>query len=268
MSAFFPETEFRPAAEHAAAYAGRVRLGRERAAASRLAVCGLARQLGDHLEAFTVPLVEALGGYFADWRAFVVENDSSDGTPDRLRAWSARQPRVTALCERLSLPRWPAVRDGRRGHQMAQARNKYLDLLAADEAARGFDYALVLDTDLVGCSLEGVLAGLGRDEPWDVLAANGVCRHRGHLITYDAWAYRAADSLTPLAARDVNPLVFRRGTALHRVRSAFGGLALYRLPGFLGRRYSGGDCEHVPFHAKFADVFINPDQLTLYPDIP
>jgi hypothetical protein len=103
-----------------------------------------------------------------------------------------------------------------------------------------------------------VLDALGRAEPWDAQCANGLATRRGRPIQYDAWAWREPGSRAPLPHTAVNPIVLRRGGPLRRVSSAFGGMALYRMPSFLAARYAGGDCEHVAFHASMRDVWVNP----------
>ena len=55
------------------------------------------------------------------------------------------------------------------------------------------------------------------------------------------------------------------------VFSSFGGLGVYKTKALISSRYSGNDCEHVPLHvgmreAGFLNIYLNPNQITLYSD--
>jgi hypothetical protein len=52
------------------------------------------------------------------------------------------------------------------------------------------------------------------------------------------------------------------------VRSAFGGLTIYRTAQYLSGKYDGADCEHVTFHKSIADhygdgLYLNPSQRSI-----
>ena len=74
----FPEDWFPPAQYLAQEYGKRVRIGRERMAAGRAVFCGIARDVEREIPS-ALARIELLGAAFADYRAIVYENDSSDG---------------------------------------------------------------------------------------------------------------------------------------------------------------------------------------------
>ncbi|GBG32961.1 Hypothetical Protein FCC1311_091872 [Hondaea fermentalgiana] len=66
----------------------------------------------------------------------------------------------------------------------------------------------------------------------------------------DRWKAHEAAVGSKLNSRDAPPL---------RVKSCFGGVAVYRARSLQGKRYSGGDCEHMSVNGKLDNVYIVPD---------
>jgi hypothetical protein len=87
--------------------------GRLRMQQLRVAICGLARDVADVLLA-NLARIERIGSLFADYRAVLYENDSTDATPTLLGRWQAGNPRVTVLSDVLSFPMCSASAAGRR----------------------------------------------------------------------------------------------------------------------------------------------------------
>ncbi|NBT13756.1 MAG: hypothetical protein EBS56_09280, partial [Planctomycetia bacterium] len=92
-TADFPEAAFPPPAATVDTYRRTCARGSRRMAQSRVAITGLARNLGHVLPA-TIRRVERLCGLFADARVVVYENDSTDDTKPLLEAWAAADRRV------------------------------------------------------------------------------------------------------------------------------------------------------------------------------
>lgn len=271
-SASFPEPLFPPLARTAPRYHRTVDRGRQRARESRAVIVGLARSLGTVL-AQTVARIEQTGRLFRDYRVFVFENDSTDETPARLRRWAVRNRRVTVICEQLGLPHWPAVRNRARSAALARHRNRLLDEVEGRYAS--WDYLIVVDTDLAGgWSDLGIAHSLGLDD-WDVVGANSLDYHdfgRGPQLYYvDTWAFRPVGSWRELTAQEEEVLRFsirRRGSPPIEVWSCFGGCGIYKMRSVLGRRYAGGDVEHVTLHRQIVagggHLCLNPSLITLY----
>lgn len=268
----FPEPLFPPLARTSPLYHRTVDLGRRRARRSRAVIAGLARSLGPVLEK-TIARIECTGLLFRDYRVILFENDSTDETPARLRLWAARNGRVTVICEQLGLPHWPSVRSDARSAALALHRNR---LLAEAEARYAdWDYLIVVDTDLAGgWSDSGIAHSLGLDD-WDVVGANSLDYHdfgRGPRWYFvDMWAFRPVGSWRELTAQEEKALRFsihRRGSPPVEVWSCFGGCGIYKMRSVLGRRYAGGDTEHVALHrqivARGGRLCMNPSLITLY----
>jgi len=270
-TADFPEERFAPRRERSAAYRAAVERGRAAMGRSRVAICGLARNVEAYLP-LTIARIERLGRMFADYRVFIYENDSTDATPRQLAQWAASNRRVEVVSETRHLPRHPAVRSLERAADMAA----YRDRCQCEVGRRwaDFDYACVVDTDLPdGWSYDGIAHSFGCGE-WDFVGSYGIIYQRQRLIPsralhYDVWAYRPLGSFEPLETREGNLLAWRRGEALVPVNSCFGGLGLYRMPAWLSAQYRGSDCEHVPLHREMRErgygrLFLNPSQIALY----
>jgi hypothetical protein len=267
----FPEHWFRCEPAGRVEYEQCVARGHARMRERSVVFCGLARDVADALPAL-IHSIEHLGTRFRDYRVVVYENDSTDDTLVRLRAWSHGNSRVDVLSERPGLPRWPHVRDPERMRQLAACRNRYLDHLL--ERYEADDHVIVLDTDLPrGFSHEGVAHTFGLDG-WDAVGSNMLSvpsegRPPPQRFFFDAWAFRRVGETTPSFA-EVNRLHFRRGAPPVRVWSVFGGLAVYTMAAMRsGARYGGDDCEHVVLHGGmrergFDRIFLNPSQIVLH----
>ncbi len=256
-----------PPIEPAAPYHGAVALGRVVAAESTAAIVGLARDLGPRADRATHMLGE-VAALFGGVRALVIENDSTDDTASRLLAWADATPWAEVRSSNRGDHKWPSIRSGDRAAQLAGYRNECRDWVLGLECPP--DYVLVVDLDLAGVSLEGILHTLSLDR-WDVVGSNGLQPVRGGTgwSQYDAWAWRDPNHPQPHHHREINPRIYRRGARPIPVVSCFGGLAIYRFAAFASGRYGGGDCEHVVFHkeisrAGFPGIFCNPSQIVHY----
>ena len=267
----FPEQAFPPARDCAREHRRRCERGRAAMARSRVAITGLARNLGAILPT-TIARVERLGGLFADHRVVVYENDSTDDTKLILRAWAAANRRVHVTTEDCSAPVNPTTRCLHRIERMARYRTRCQDAVRA--LCPEYDFTIVLDLDVAGgWSEDGVANSFGYDG-WDFVGSNGLIYRReglefNALRQYDMWALRFDDALTPLPTRDARRYLFRPGEPLVPVTSCFGGLGIYRMEAFQAGRYEPSDCEHVTFHrslieAGFGRLFLNPSQMLVY----
>ena len=204
----------------------------------------------------------------------VYENDSTDGTAEWIRHLSARRDDVRLLSEQGYRPAMADGRDSRsRYERMAACRNQCLDL-ARQHAPRA-DYAIVLDIDFE--DFEQVYVGeaireIDRLHPeWQALCGSGLSQRdlgffgpsmrvvptRGSLPVR---LYDIAAMETDAAPRDALAVATMARPALHppvRVRSAFGGIAVYRPAVLYDLHYEGYDCEHLSLHRRMQDVFMS-----------
>jgi len=243
--------------------------GRLHARDSTVVFAGCARNCGPVLRA-NLWRIEQMGAAFADWAAVIVENDSTDGTKECLDEW-AMMPGGLRTIVHLDNGR-PRLHgfEPERMQAMAEYRNAYLHVIR-DQHPRA-DYVVVLDLDIWG-GYGGLLAGIS--ELANNPAAAGMAsvslfqaRVQGgdlHWLHYDQFAFRwfdwsrRLDSWFPAWLPPV-------GAPPLRVKSAFGGMAVYEASRLLACEYTAvdGDCEHVGLHRQMEDrggrVYLNPSQ--------
>lgn len=231
---------------------------------------GVARDCATHLPGVLYNLERFAAAYRTASFLFVV-SDSKDDTHAILERWLAdgRRGRVIdlgALEERLA----------KRTERIAFARNAGLDEIARGEDAR-HDHLVIADLDDVlakpvdAGAFARAAAWLDADAARAGVMANALPRY------YDVWALRHErwcpdDCWHPIWGRPPDETfeaakfreVFTRQIEIPpllppiAVRSAFGGLAIYRLPAALAARYCGIDAtgretsEHVAFNTAIA----------------
>ena len=259
--ATFNEASWPPDSRYAADYHARVDAGRIRMKDASVVICGLARDIG-HLLPCNLEVVERIGAMFGSWKSVFYENDSVDDTQSRLFSWAAAEPASRFVrSEAMAMPKWGACRDQGRTAHMARYREQ--NRLDAINFAVNADYAIVLDLDLHAYSLDGLANTFGHPG-WNCMASNGLARHKGRWIQYDAFAWRDKSHPAPMTAAQVNPRVLPRGQEPIPVMAAFGGMACYRMDAYRSSSYEGYTCEHVPFQLRMQSVLVNPSQIVLY----
>jgi hypothetical protein len=227
--------------------------------------------------------VSRLAALYEDAAFVIAENDSDDETKSMLRSWLCRQPHGHLI----ELDGLTAI-EPRRTQRIATARNACLDHILSGEYC-DYDHLVMLDFDDVNAlpiSIEDFLAAVNflEEKP----AAAGVFANQA-MAYFDVWALRHAiwcpdDCWKQVTAR---PRWMSSGIAqilyLHRrqfsipaearpirVRSAFGGLGLYKMSKILNCRYEGLDtdgrevCEHVAFNRQICD---HGGELYIYPKL-
>lgn len=255
-----------------------IETGKQRAKQSRCFIGGCARNIAARLPEM-IPYVEKLGREFADYRVYVFENDSKDSTVEVLKDWQYSNWRICADSFKSGNPRLSDL-SVRRIEYMSQYRNAvmaHLEYFWSD-----YDYMVMVDLDLHGFYVNGVMDSLGHDG-WDAIGSNGrkhgsMSRHTN--IYYDIFGHKDLDEPEKREGRIVSQFArlqdkyrsLKLGDDLVPVASCFNGLAVYRVQSVLGVRYAAipGYAEHVAFHDQIikndGSVFINPTQLTYYDD--
>jgi hypothetical protein len=267
----FPEHAFPPPPGRAEDYFAACRRGYAAMADTRVAITGLARDVGRILP-LTIRRIENLARLFADSQVVVFENDSQDDTRLLLRRWAGANRRVDVTSERLDDPVNPATRCLDRAGRMAFYRQRCQERVL--ELCPGFDAVIIVDFDVLGgFSLDGIASSFGWPG-WDFVGANGlICRRHGlamnALRQYDTWAIRFDAALTPLSSAAAGGLVYERGGPLVPVTCCFGGLGIYRMEAFRHGRYGTTDTEHAGFHRElirqgFGRLYLNPSQILIY----
>lgn len=271
----FPEALFRTAKEDYAVYESRVNRGFGIASSSNVVICGLARDIRQHIP-YLYNRIEHLGRFFNDYSVVIVENDSIDGTRTELNQIQQENYRWMIIGERQGKIRHEQDKSLRRRIDMAFYRNQYLEYINKNFGHPLFpkqpDYLIVIDTDLYGgYSYEGILNSLGYEQPWDFMGSNGILfRTRDNhfeRLFYDTWAFRKYGSWNDVG-KEGNLFLWERGDEPERVFSCFGGLGIYKWESVKNLRYNATDCDCVTLHKTMIhygyNLFINPSQITLY----
>ena len=228
--------------------------------------------------------IERLAGLYRESAVVIVENDSDDCTKSILRSWLATQPNGT-LIELDGL----VAREPIRTQRIAVARNAAMEYIRTSRMG-AWDHLVVLDLDDVNsapisCDKFDEAANFLESTP----VAAGIFANQ-LTAYYDIWALRSsgwcnADCWKQVAAKPKwldtklakTIFVHARQVAIPeqsqpiRVKSAFGGLAIYKLSATADCKYYGLDadgmevCEHVGFNEQISaggrELFIYPGLL-------
>lgn len=237
----------------------------------RVVISGIAR---DNIMDLPIMIrhIEYLGGFFADYRVVIFENDSVDGTTEALLAWSKRNLKVKVISETYANKKRPSI------GFLAEIRNKYLDAIKASEYDE-FDIIIPIDMDMsYGFDMRGVFDSFSKFPRWGAVCSNGIFTKEGKM--YDMFAFRNDEF--PDGPNEVSSAeywhkivpagfkVYSPKSDLVPVSSCFGGMAIYKREFIKDCRYDSnrGDCEHVLFHkcmgGNGAKMFMNPAQVIRY----
>lgn len=263
-----PESVAPPDPVWADAYADAIDHGQKIGAESTVVFAGCARNCGPVLRA-NLWRIEQMGSAFSKWAAVIVENDSTDGTKECLDDWAMAGGQRTIVHMDNGRPHLHGF-ERERMQAMAEYRNACLYVIR-DQHPRA-DYVVVLDLDTWG-GYGGLLSGireLNCNRQAVAMASVSLFQarmhgHDLHWLHYDQFAFRWFDWSRRL---DSWFPAWRPPVGAHplRVRSAFGGMAVYKAGPLLACDYTAvdGDCEHVGLHRQMDDcggrVYLNPSQ--------
>ncbi len=243
---------------------------------SNLLVAGLARNCEKKLE----DEVRQINLAFSDAKSInwlVIESDSDDRTLDVLNKLSNKD-----FFDFISLGKLEK-KIPNRTERIAKCRNLYLEELKFNSKYNEIDYVIVADLDGVNSklSLKSVKSCWETDVDWDACFANQSAPY------YDIWALRH-DLWNPADCFEQNAffskysvdVFFNRYSSILskmitipedvepiKVKSAFGGLGIYKKNLLLKGEYSGlkdngeNECEHLNFHINHlseANLYIIP----------
>eukprot|EP01031_Cornospumella_fuschlensis_P039982 gene39982-48704_t len=175
--------------------------GRSLMERSHLTILGVARDVSPQLSR-VLPQLEKLSAYFHSSQVIFVEGDSVDDSFARLQDWANLSPsnrtvlQVSAKNMKDTFGVW-AGKDLPREGRIALARNtgleEYLKHPVPLPSALSLEdgYVLVLDLDIVGFNVNGVIDSFGRrgeedkeGENWGVVCAQGIILHGIYRDTY------------------------------------------------------------------------------------
>lgn len=265
---------------------------------STIIICSIVRNAEKGLRR-NIPIINELLMHARDYRVFVYENDSVDGTKDLLQKWHQKD----SLRIHISLNDYDSSRtiptsnltkgvnpffSHRRIDKMAMLRNTYMKYVEKQKWEA--DYMIVVDLDVAQIGLDGILSSFESKQEWDAVTALGYSigpnlRRRYH-DTYALTLF--GEEKFPQTEQKVRSLaglysVLKGYGSWLRVFSAFGGLAIYRYDAVKGIRYAypslNNDndrvevrCEHYSLYKQMAErgydkVYINPAMTLKYQDL-
>jgi hypothetical protein len=215
---------------------------------------------------------------------FVVESDSSDGTPSTLATARQHIPNFDFVSLGVLQDDIPS-----RTARLAHCRNEYLRAICQAPAYSSADYVAIADLDGVNDALTSEAVGTAFErEDWTAVTANQTDAY------YDIWALRHPawspcdcwESVRFLRAHGIDPKHAQMSAVYSRmiqippaapwieVESAFGGLAIYKRSALVGARYVGTTadgrevCEHVSLNAHIRKsggrIFVNPAMINCH----
>ena len=237
---------------------------------SKVVFVGMARSIDGELPN-TIERISESGKQFVDWKVVVFENDSEDGTKELLKTWQDEEEpgRIHISLNDFGfehLNGWEPLRVER----YARYRNECRQMAAM--IMPDADFVVVMDLDpWGGHSRRGLLnsvSWLDRIPNAGCMASVSLYQIRDnegnvHLCHYDQWGFRSLQSWSHRIESWFTRWIPATGSNPILVKSAFGGLAVYKAAPFFASEYQGGpDIEHVGLHksmkANGYDVYLNP----------
>ena len=265
---------------------------------STIILCSIVRNAEKGLRR-NIPIISELLMRAKDYRVFVYENDSVDGTKELLQKWHQKDPHRIhiSLNEYDSTKTIPATNltnglnpffSHRRIDKMAMLRNRYMEYI--EKQKWDADYLIVVDLDVARICLDGILSSFESKPEWDAVTALGYSigpnLKRRYHDTYALTLY--GEEEFPQTEQKVKSLaglysVLKGYGTWMRVFSAFGGLAIYRYDAIKGLRYAHPSlnnddervevrCEHYSLYKQMVErgydkVYINPSMILKYQDL-
>lgn len=261
-------------------YRRTVAVGREVAGQLSAAIVAIARNAMPLLDN-TLPLIHEVREGFRQSGVYVFENDSTDGTAERLDREAAARPGFVVEHETLG------GLDSRgfepeRTERLAYCRNKCHNWVR--KHAHTSAWTIVVDVDPEhGFSPDGVFHSIGKmavaslgcgNSTPGAMASYSLFKvfddtGKPRVAHYDSWAARPLcwwdDRREEVGFGWFSMFLPPVGAPVMPMNSAFGGLCVYKTEAYLAageRPYEGGDCEHVFLHKKMRQagyqLYLNP----------
>ena len=261
-------------------------------------ICLLARDCENALLR-NIRKVENISSNFKNAMIIVIENDSIDNTKKILYDWSKKNSKVTILSQdtnEITYPKKQIANNKNPGtsfyriNKMANFRNLYMNYIEDNKIK--CDYLIVIDIDLDDFSDVNVSEVIDNaPSDWGGLFANGILYTKffGKVILrkyYDNYAFLPIGSHKTsytCKERHENVDIFRKVFCKQKyveVRSAFGGIGIYKYELIKGLRYycipntcnleDEVLCEHISINLKLyekAKLYVCRDLVSFYSKI-
>ena len=259
---------------------------------SRAVITGVGRNIEPYLPQVFMN-IEKISKYFSSSIVVICESGSTDNTRKELLSWQSNRLHTHILTASASEPH--------RIERIIEARNIVLSYIEDNYAKDYFEYLINLDLDNIITNIDGVLDSLNYSN-WDVICSIGICKQRqnGDLFavrtkkypdnfcsvneklkhSFNRCGHHKLNIMDYLCKTDQEKLL---NNELVEVKSAFGGVGIYKYSIIHGLRYNTPrfsieeleykgikesknidydlDCEHVNFHQQIRDrggkIYIN-----------
>lgn len=261
-------------------YREKIKLGKELWKDKKVVICGLARTCQNKISN-NIDIIHELSKYFKDYRVVILENNSTDNTKHEIEKQINKDPKIIKIGVDDSEDFSSGLEESRI-IRMSKYRSEIQEYIKYNY--QDYDYAIVLDFDVIIWSIEGVLTSLAWHD-FDVMASVSLSfdaygSSNDGWTHYDRWAFKF-HSWSEELSRDMtdNMMWFNYwkppiGASPISCLSAFGGLAIYKMQAYLAGKYGsrhpeeiGGETtvEHAQFHYSMREkgydkVYMNPSQ--------
>lgn len=218
--------------------------------------------------------------YVKDYKFVIYENDSTDRTKEILTEIMVQDNNIHCTMADHNRKFYGQTKEKERTNALAEYRNH--NLLNIKINYNDYDYVIVCDSDFLDIGSQGFYNSFGflHNEQISAICGNSYqLIQNNKLWNYDSWAYRHISwiDLSQIKLPTVYSCsgswfgfwVMPRGVSPFVVKSAFGGMCIYKTPYYLRGKYEGYDCEHVTFHYSISEntknfnLVINPSQTML-----
>jgi hypothetical protein len=224
-------------------------------------VVGCAKNIGEYIPN-SIKKIEMICSLFEKSKIIIYENDSTDNTLDQLLKWKNAEIITEKNVK------------GPRTVRLARGRN----ILLQKALYYDYEYFVVVDMDdkLSDLTKSAFLSSFDDKKfpNWSMIGSN----QRGEY--YDLWALRTFDGWMPFdchecvrKTRNKNYCITSRLVHIDensepiKVKSCFGGLAIYKTKYIKYSKYNGLNsedqeiCEHVQFNEDIGNIYINPKMI-------
>lgn len=273
-----------PSQEFIDRYNEKIILGKTFLQNKKIAIIGLARNIGHSIEHSLNKLI-SFAENTKEYKIVIFENDSEDNTKEVIEKIKEQNKNIISIYGQYNRPQFGQVQDLERTKALAEYRNilkNYVNAYLLD-----YDFVVVSDMDFIDFSDLGCYNSFGwfaqHSDTIDAIAGNSfefknvTFPDHKSLWNYDSWAFRYTwwNQLQLLDSMTFNPMlwfgffIMPVGSTILPVHSAFGGMTIYKINQFIQGEYDGYDCEHVCFNYNLKQkipsfqLVLNPSQIML-----
>lgn len=260
-------------------------------------ICSIVRDASKGLKV-NIPIINSFLNHISEYKIVVFENDSKDNSKELLQEWGNEIGKdnfhlfmenrnvKNTIPDKKEVDFVNQYYSSIRISKMVNLRNQYLEYIEIQNW--NADFLMIVDLDVAGLSLKGILSVFNNDKEWDAVTANGYSlspslRKRYH----DSYALtECGDENEPQTEKKISELSKKYGSLKEndewiKVYSAFGGLSMYRFDSIKKMRYLltyNNDsrvevkCEHFTLYDQmvirgYDQIFIVPSLILKYQNI-